>query len=119
MPTFFNNSSARDHRNIYPVPFFDLNLSGRQATMAVGLKAGDQCVVATPTKSGEVVFQRFAFSHEEVHPDEKGIRVRVFYGKLIGSATLPKALAAQKEKYSVFFDVNGHFKRASVVGRKG
>lgn len=116
--TFFNNSSARNHRGIYPVPFFDLNIHGRHETMATGLQPGAECVVATPGESGDIMFQWFSFAHEQVMPDEKGEDVRVFYGRLLSAESMPKAVAAQHERYGVFFDVNGHFKRASVVGPK-
>ena len=118
MPTFFNNSSARKHRGLYPVPFFDLNLSGRQEAMATNLQVGDECVVATPGQSGEVVFQWFKFSNEQILPDEEGRNVRVFYGLPLRSESLPKAVAAQTDPYAVFFDVNGHFKRPSAIARK-
>ena len=39
----------------------------------------------------------------------------VQFGKRLRSKILSKADAAETEPYSVFFNVNGHFKRPSVI----
>jgi len=122
MRFFFNNCRARNHAALYPAgSFYDLYRVGRQANMATSLRPGDECVVATPAKSGDIDFSWFSFTHERVMdmPDEPGTRVRVLFGKLIHSECLPKAEAAVSEPYSVLFNVNGHFKRPSVIQSKG
>ena len=114
---FLNNRDRRKHAVIYGAnAFYDLNLAGRQATMAMDLKAGDECVVATPAHSGNlIVFSWFRFSREEVLPDENGTQTRVLFGDFLRSQEIDKARAAETEPYSMFFNVNGHFKRRSVV----
>jgi len=122
MRFFFNNCRARNHAALYPAgAFYDLYRVGRQANMATDLRPGDECVVATPVEGGDIDFSWFSFTHERVMdmPDEPGTRVRVLFGKLIRSECLPKTEAAGSEPYSVLFNVNGHFKRPSVIQPKG
>ncbi len=85
--------------------------------MATDLRPGDECVVATPVESGEIDFTWFSFTHEKIMdmPDKPGTEVRVQFGKRIRSECLPKAEAARSRPYSVLFNVNGHFKRLSVI----
>ena len=116
MPVFFNNYRGRKHSELYgDEAFYDLNLTGRHATMATNLRKRDKCVVATADSSNVVEFSWFAFSHELVLPDERGIDCRVFFGELLRSEKLPKTEASETEPYSIFFNVNGHFKRQSVI----
>jgi hypothetical protein len=115
---FFNNCRARPHATLYGAgAFYDLDRVGRQATMATDLQPGDECVVATPTREGDIDFDWFSFSREAIMtmPDEPGTKVRVLFGERIRSQTLSKAHAAEMEPYKVFFNVNGHFKRPSVI----
>ena len=119
---FFNNCRTRNHAALYPAgAFYDLYRTGQQANMATDLKPRDKCVVATPADGGDINFSWFSFTHERVMdmPDELGTKVRVLFGKLIRSECLLKAEAAGCEPYSVFFNVNGHFKRPSVIHPKG
>lgn len=83
--------------------------------MATDLGGGDECVVATPDPLGDIDFRWFAFSHEQVLPAEEGTKVRVLFGKWLRSEKLTKIDAAATEPYSIFFNVNGHFKRQSVI----
>ena len=69
----FNNCRGRDHARYFgPTAFYDLNFHGIQETQATNLRAGDECVVATYNKSGDVSFTWFAFSHEEIMPAKAG-----------------------------------------------
>ena len=118
MPVFFNNCRARDHAGLFgAAAFYDLNTTGRQATMATNLERGEECIVATPARGGDIVFSRFSLSREALmpDPDEPGTTVRVFFGNLIRSKRLSKAEAATTEPYSVFFNVIGNFKGLSVI----
>lgn len=51
-------------------------------------------------------------------PDEPGSTVRVFFGEALRLETLSRSDAAEAEPYSIFFNVNGHFKRPSVLKEK-
>ena len=116
MPVFFNNCRRRDHAGLFGAgAFYDLNQHGLQAKMATNLTPGDECVVATPAEDGNIVFGWFRFSHESVMPVEGGVGVRVLFGEFIRSVTLCRDEAISTEPYSVFFNVNGHFKRPSVI----
>ncbi len=118
MPVFFNNCRCRPHTEIYRgSAFYDLNPYGQQAEMAVGLKRGEECVVATPNEDGDIDFVWFSFAQEVRMPDENGNSSRVFIGKQLRAETLPKAKAARNKPYAVYFNFNrnGHFKRRSVI----
>jgi len=83
--------------------------------MARDLRRGDECVVATPDAKGNIVFSWFAFSYETMMPAEDGLERRVFFGEWRRSETLRRDDAVRTEPYRIFFNVNGHFKRASVI----
>ena len=89
----------------------------KRAEMATNLMPDDECVVATTAPNGEITFGWFTFTHGESlpMPDEPGTRVRVLFGRWIRSETMPKSKAAKTTPYSVFFNVNGNFKRPSVI----
>jgi hypothetical protein len=116
MPHFFNNCHRRDQAEIYGgTAFYDLELTGKQASMATDLKPGDKCIVATAHKNGNIEFTWFSFSHEKIMRDDKGVAQRVQFGKRLRTKTLSKTKAAKTEPYAVFFNINGHFKRPSVI----
>lgn len=116
MPIFFNNCRGRDHASLFGTgAFYDLNRHGRQAKMATNLRQGDECVVATPDADGHILFGWFAFTHETIMPAEDGVGVRVMFGEWLRSERLTRDDAIATEPYSVFFNVNGHFKRPSVI----
>ena len=117
MPVFFNNCRGREHIKEYgdKAAFYDLNLDGRQATMATDIRPGDICIVATPDFSGNVTFKWHKLSATRILADKSGIRGRVFHGKCIRSITLRREEATSTEPYSIYFNVNGHFKRPSVI----
>ena len=82
------------------------------------LRRGDQCVVATPARGNEIVFSWFAFQREEEAQDE-GVPVRVFFGEFLRSERLDRTEATETAPYSNFFNINGHFKRQSVLEQQG
>ena len=115
---YFNNCAARQHAVLYAKDaFFDLFQEGMQANMATDLMPEDECVVATPTQDGDIEFTWFSFAYERIMemPDKPGTEVRVQFGKQLRSERLPKSEAAKTEPYSIFFNINGHFKRRSVI----
>jgi hypothetical protein len=118
MRWYFNNCRSRNHAALYGSDaFYDLYRTGKQAEMATNIMRDDECVVATTAPNGEIAFGWFTFTHEKnlPMPDEPGTMVRVLFGRWIRSETMPKNKAAKTAPYSVFFNVNGHFKRPSVI----
>ncbi len=118
MRFYFNNCRSRHHAALYGSnAFYDLYLTGKQADMATNIMPGDECVVATTATNGEIEFGWFAFTHEKIlpMPDEPGNKSRVLFGNRFRSEMLPKAKAAKTTTYGVFFNINGHFKRPSVI----
>lgn len=118
---FCNNRRRLAHASLYGAgAFYDLRRDGRQATMATDLRPGDRCVVATPTEDGEIQFSWFTFLHDKVKPikpAEPGVTVRVLFGESIQgmSETMSKTAARGVEPYDYFFNVDGGFKRPSVM----
>ncbi len=113
---FFNNCAERDHGAIYGKgAFFDLGTDGIQAGQATNLRPGQVCVVAAPTGDGKVTFDWYSLQRVQLCPDETGTKQRVFFGRLVKSESMSKAKAAGHRTYSVFFNINGHFKRQSSL----
>ena len=113
---YFNNCKGRDHCTIYGGgAFFDLNVAGPQSKQALNLPVGQECVVASYADDRRIVFNWYALARETIQPDEKNADCRVFFGDLLSTETLQKSKAARAERYKAFFDVNGHFKRPSVI----
>jgi len=111
-----NNAQRRNHARLYPErAFYDLYKTGKHARMATDLKAGDECVVATPAENGYVEFATyiFAFERKSEIPDEPGKEGRIFFGREVCSEFLSKDEAIRR--YPTFFDVRGHFKQQSVI----
>ena len=118
MTCYFNNARVRAHVRLFgPGAFYDLNLTGVQATQATTLRVGDSCIVATPATDGYIAFDWYAFDREAVQPDETGTPVRVLFGTLRKSDRLRKSDAARDAEYGIFFAKNGNFKRQSVLHR--
>jgi len=113
MIVYFNNCQGKNHRLYGKDAFYDLWATDSRAT---NLSAGQECIVATKAKNGDITFSWFSLSHEAPNRYE-GRPSRVFYGDFIKSHTYSKAEAARTEPYSTFFDKNGNFKRQSVVVR--
>ncbi len=113
---YFNNCQNRDHVRMYGRgAFYDLNTTGFQSTLARNLSVGQKCIVASTGDNGEIVFTRFSFLREDVMLDDRGIPCRVFFGAFIKSESYSKTAAASKKLFSAFFDINGNFKRHSVI----
>lgn len=116
VPVYLNNCQRRDHRRLYgPSAFYDLRKDGPQADKALDLPPGAECVVATPDDADQVGFAWFTFSHEADRPDDEGVTHRVFFGESLRNETMSRADAVKSDHYAVFFNVNGHFKRHSVI----
>lgn len=88
--------------------------------MATDLRPDDECVVATPVQDGIMEFTWFSFIYERIMemPDEPGTEVRAQFGRWLRSERIPNSEGARTDPYSVFFSVNGHFKRLSVIQPK-
>lgn len=112
---YFNNCRNFDHAATYGTgAFFDLGVTGPQAKMAVNLPVGQVCVVASKPNGGQVVFDWYSLTSEKVLRNDE-TKWRVFFGMLLSTQTLPKAKATRMKRYAAFFNVNGHFKRPSVL----
>jgi hypothetical protein len=111
-----NNFGCKNHAYIHGAnAFFDLWPTDRSASNARDLNIGQTCIVAKPESNDDVSFCWFEFSHRE-----DGLYQRkpcwVFYGDLVKPPVrLQKAVAARTEPYTIFFNVNGGFKRHNVL----
>ena len=111
-----NNCAGYKHSEEYDDPnaFYDLELSGYQTNFE--FQKGVECVVATPDSHGNVDFVHFTFSHESTRAaNSDGKRYRVLFGRKINFKRLTKIESAKIEPYKSLFDVNGNFKRRSVI----
>jgi hypothetical protein len=121
----FNNCKKRDHLALYGSDaFFDLEVTGPQSSMADRLEnelnVGDRCIVATPDVVGDVTcdvtFNSYRFSRHAILPDPvRNVSCHAYFGELVGSHTMSRPEAMAHSIYSHFFNVNGHFKRRSVM----
>ena len=114
-----NNCHRYKHSEEYDDPnaFYDLELSGYKANFV--FQEGVECVVATPDSHGNVDFVHFTFSHESTRTANSGKKYRVLFGREIDSKQLAKIDSAKTEPYKPLFDVNGNFKRRSVIQISG
>lgn len=113
---YFNNCKGRDHVGHFGRgAFFDLDAAGRQSKQALNLPVGQECVVASYGDDGQIIFDWYALDRETTLRDNSGNPCRVFFGDLLSTETLTKSKAARSKRYSAFFNVNGHFKRPSVI----
>jgi len=69
-----------------------------------------------PRRMRTARFSSFTFSHEALRPGEDGVDLRVLFGTWQRSETLPRDEAIRTEPYRILFNINGHFKRPSVIG---
>jgi hypothetical protein len=117
----FNNCHDQKHPALYgPNAFFDLETSGYQAKVADRLERdlvpGDDCIVATQDVSGDITFDWYRFSRSLVKPDpERNVDCHAYYGEHFNSDTFSRADAMRHPVYRQFFNVNGHFKRPSII----
>jgi hypothetical protein len=113
---YFNNCRGRDHAVIFGQgAFFDLGVGANQSKHLKQLQIGQECVVASYAEDGRIVFKWYALTRETIQDNEHFIPCHVFYGDLLSTETLEKSAAADTEEYGAFFNVNGHFKRPSVL----
>lgn len=114
MPAYLNNLHGRDHEGIYgDGAFFDLNTTGRQAQMVVGMQPGEEWIVAS-YNGGEVVFKTYLFDREENLTCEDGPICRVLFGGFVNEVTMPKTEARGIPRYQPLFNILGHFRRPSA-----
>jgi hypothetical protein len=117
----FNNCHDRKHPALYGRnAFFDLETTGYQAKVADRLAnelvAGEDCIVATPDITGDITFDWYRFSRAFVKPDpERNVNCHAYYGVHFKTETLSRGDAIGHRTYGQFFNVNGHFKRPSVI----
>ena len=112
----FNNCRNYEHEKNYGTgAFFDLDTTGRQATLATNLPAGEECVVASVAADGRIKFDWYRFKREIVKRAGNGERVRVFFGAPFRSETISRRTAIRDGLYSRFFDKLGRFKQWSVL----
>jgi hypothetical protein len=112
----FNNCHNRQHAAMYGSrAFYDLDTTGFQATLANNLPVGETCVVASLNSTGEIIFDWYKFSRETVKADDTGTPCRAFFGDHLKTETRSRGEAMRDGLYSRFFDINGHFKRRSVL----
>ncbi|QDT16625.1 hypothetical protein [Alienimonas californiensis] len=117
-PVLLNNCKGRPHATLFgPKAFYDLNTHGVQTRKATDLRVGRVCIVAQkPDDQDMVQLDRYSFEFERLMADpEFGDDVRVMFGELLDSETLPKDKAASRSLYSALFNVNGDFKQVAVV----
>jgi len=113
---FLNNAQKRPHASWYGADaFYDLHRTGHQSGMLRELEPGDVCVVATPVSDNRIAFESYAFRRETEDRGERGQKFRVFRGEHLRSEQLAKTTATETEPYRIFFDINGNFKRQSVL----
>jgi len=116
----FNNCHERKHIFLYGrQAFFDLETTGPQAKVADRLvdvlAVGETCIVATPDIAGDITFDWYRFSREEVKLDpERNVPCHAYFGEHFDTATLSRVEARRRPPYAQFFNINGHFKRPSV-----
>ena len=117
----FNNCHDLKHTALYgPNAFFDLETTGYQAKVADRLAnelvPGEHCVVATLDMTGDITFDWYRFSRALMKPDsERNVNCHTYYGRHFNTETLSRTDAIRHHIYGQFFNVNGHFKRPSVI----
>jgi 5-methylcytosine-specific restriction endonuclease McrA len=116
---YFNNCKNREHERLFGNgAFYDLNVTGIQASQAVGLQPGQECVVATTAPDNRVTFTWYSFLRERrlrERASEARTQYRVFFGDPILAETFSKEDAAAHPRYRFFFNVKGHFKQQSTI----
>ena len=110
----YEHSEEYDDRNA----FYDLELSGYQANFA--FEEGIECIVATLDSHGNVDFVHFVFLYQSTHTvNSDGKEYRILFGRKLDCKRLTKIESARTEPYKSLFDINGNFKRRSVIQISG
>jgi hypothetical protein len=88
----------------------------RGLTTSQPLDLGETCIVASLDIAGDITFDWYKFSREIVKPDDlTGQPYHAYFGEHFKTETLSRDEARRNAVYSKFFNVNGHFKRPSVM----
>src|SRR5258705_2949696 len=113
MSIYFNNCRGKDHQALYgKKAFYDLYATQRGPNY---LTEGDECIVASRSKDGQVTFSYHTYSHESAGT-YGGKPCRVFQGKLIKTmGPFSQKVASRIEP--VFFNKLGHFNQWVVLER--
>ena len=116
---YFNNCKNRPHERLFGAgAFYDLDVTGFQASQAVGLPVGQECVVAKMASNNRVTFTWYSFLRErrlrERGNEDRGL-YRVLFGDLLLAETFSKEAATAHPRYRAFFNVRGHFKQQSTI----
>lgn len=125
---YFNNCRDRDflaHYGRHGVRdcFYDLGFDEPQASQAINLKPGQECIVATvdkidrktlPLPKRPVRFDRYIFRREEELLDSEGKRSRVLCGEYVGTIAKHRQGIAPKH-FPMFFNKRGHFLQRSTI----
>jgi hypothetical protein len=127
---YLNNSQTIDHADFYKEvttdAFFDLYTTGRDKKYIPHFQIGDVCIVASKVRKAKasidsndeaVAIKRYRLENTLVHPYKPGLDTFVLCGSHIDGESMPKSHAALHEKYGIFFNCLGHFKRVSVLHR--
>jgi 5-methylcytosine-specific restriction endonuclease McrA len=117
---YFNNCKNREHERLYGSgAFYDLCITGIQATQVHDLPAGRPCVVVTTAPDNRGIFTWYSFRKERLLRErgnqQDRTRYRVFFGDRLMSETFSKEDAPVHPRYSAFFNVKGHFKQQSTI----
>jgi hypothetical protein len=116
---YFNNCKNRPHERLFgPRAFYDLSVTGIQASQAVGLPVGQECVVTTTAPDNHVTLTWYSFLRERrlrERDSEDRTLYRVFFGDALHAETLSKDAAAVHPRYRAFFNARGHFKQQSTI----
>lgn len=118
MRAYMNNLSGRKHAQIYgDGAFFDLDLTGRQATMLRGIAPNTVCLVATyaDRAHSKVTISTYLLEREANCPSETpGEICRVFFGAKQREITLPRSEAPDHAEFAPFFNRERNFLRGSA-----
>jgi hypothetical protein len=109
---YLNNCDGKDHAELYGTDaFFDLYIDDSQPKKLV---PGQECLVATRTKDGQVTFYWFSFSRRSKNvfegPNGKVRDCKVFHGYLTKKLG-PYSQAKAASVVPAFFTKNGEFKQ--------
>jgi hypothetical protein len=114
---FLNNCQLRPHSEIFNEEYaiFDLSVPSVGFDAFTGVKFGSIVIVANKISDSEIVFKTCRYTAKKLMDDNIGIRCLVLLGDVMNEEVLAKSEAAKHKLYKNYFDVNGNFKRASVL----
>jgi len=114
---FLNNCQLRRHSEIFnnENAIFDLTIPSVGFDAFTGVKFGSVVIVANKISDSEIVFKTCRYTAKKIMDDDIGDRCLVLLGDVINEEILTKIEAARHKLHKHYFDVNGNFKRASVL----